>query len=165
MQHRIADIAAALRARCVGAVDLTVTAAAEPAAAGPVDLALAMDPRYGDDLAQGRARAAILWHGADWQALGLEAAIFAPRPRLAMAGLTRVFDPGPGIAPGIHPTAVIDPSAVIGPGAGDRRLTRDRREGPDRCARTDRRTGLDRRRWRCWATRRWCLPGCASARG
>ncbi len=95
MQHRIADIAAALRARSVGAGDLTVTAAAEPAAAGPFDLALAMDPRYGDDLAKGRARAAILWQGADWQALGLEGGDLCPAPRLAMAGLTRVFDPGP----------------------------------------------------------------------
>ena len=30
--------------------------------------------------------------GADWRALGLEAAVFAPRGRLAMAGLTRLLD-------------------------------------------------------------------------
>ncbi|HPD91162.1 MAG: UDP-3-O-(3-hydroxymyristoyl)glucosamine N-acyltransferase [Rhodobacter sp.] len=117
MQHRVSDIAAALGARFEGVGDLTVTAAAEPSVAGPFDLALAMAPRYAEGLSQGRARAAILWEGADWRALGLEAAIFAPRPRLAMAVLTRSFDPGPVLAPGIHPSAVIDTSAQIGPGA------------------------------------------------
>jgi UDP-3-O-[3-hydroxymyristoyl] glucosamine N-acyltransferase len=53
----------------------------------------------------------------DWQALGLEAAIIAPRPRVAMAGVTQAMDPGPEIAPGIHPSAVIHPSAEIGRGA------------------------------------------------
>jgi UDP-3-O-[3-hydroxymyristoyl] glucosamine N-acyltransferase len=81
------------------------------------DLALAMDPRYADGLAQGQARAAMLWPGADWQALGLQAAIFAPRGRLAMAGLSVMMDPGPEIAPGIHPMTVIDPTAQIGAGA------------------------------------------------
>jgi UDP-3-O-[3-hydroxymyristoyl] glucosamine N-acyltransferase len=61
--------------------------------------------------------AALLWPGADWQGLGLKAAIFAPRGRLAMAGLTQLLDQGPTIAPGIHPMTVIDPTAEIGPGA------------------------------------------------
>ena len=117
MPHRVSDIAAALGARFEGAGDLTVTAAAEPAAAGPFDLALATDPRYAPGLAQGRARAALLWEGADWQALGLQAAIFAPRGRLAMARLTQVFDPGPGLPPGISALASIHPSAEIGEGA------------------------------------------------
>ena len=117
MLHRVADIAAALGADLVGDDSLCVRAAAEPASAGPEDLALAMSPRYGEALAQGRAVVAVLWPGADWQALGLKAAIFVPRPRLAMAGLSRVFDPGPMLGQGIHPTAVIDPSAVLGPDA------------------------------------------------
>lgn len=113
----IADIARALDARAEGDLDLRVRGASEPASAGPDDLALAMDPKYAEGLAQGQARAAILWEGADRAALGLEAAIFVARPRLAMAGLTRAFDPGPAIAPGIHPMAVVDASAVIGEGA------------------------------------------------
>ncbi|MBN8294456.1 UDP-3-O-(3-hydroxymyristoyl)glucosamine N-acyltransferase [Rhodobacter sp. NTK016B] len=117
MQNSVADIAAALGARFEGAGELTVTAAAEPASAGAFDLALAMDPRYADGIAQGKARAAILWDGADWRALGLEAAIFAPRGRLAMARLTQAFDPGPDLAPGISAMAVVDPSAEIGEGA------------------------------------------------
>ena len=93
---------------------LTITSAAEPADAGPEDLALAMQPAYAERLPEGRARAAILWEGADWRALGLQAALFVQRPRLAMAHLTQRLDPGPEIASGIHPTAVVDPTATIG---------------------------------------------------
>ncbi|TGD45068.1 UDP-3-O-(3-hydroxymyristoyl)glucosamine N-acyltransferase [Pseudotabrizicola sediminis] len=117
MTHRIADIAAALGAEFAGDGDVTVRGASEPQQAGPHDLALAVNPRYAEGLAQGAAIAAMLWPGADWQALGLKAAIFAPRGRLAMAGLTSLLDPGPDIAPGVHPMSVIDPSAQIGAGA------------------------------------------------
>jgi UDP-3-O-[3-hydroxymyristoyl] glucosamine N-acyltransferase len=117
MPHTIRDIALALGAEAAGDLDLTVTYAAEPQAAGPDDLALAMDPRYGDGITRGQARAAMVWPGADWQAMGLKAAIFAPRGRLAMAGLTRLMDPGPDLAPGVHPLAIVHPSAKIGPGA------------------------------------------------
>ena len=117
MAHSIRDIATALGALAEGDLDLTITRASEPAAAGPQDLALAMDPRYADGIAKGAAQAALLWPGADWQALGLKAAIFAPRGRLAMAGLTVMLDPGPAIAPGVHPMAVVDASAQIGAGA------------------------------------------------
>lgn len=117
MAHTIRDIAQALGAEAEGELDLIVLRASEPASAGPQDLALAMDPRYGDGLAKGQAQAAMLWPGADWRALGLKAAIFAPRGRLAMAGLSVMLDPGPAIAPGVHPMALVDASAVIGEGA------------------------------------------------
>ena len=117
MSYTIKEIAAALRAEALGAADLSVTGAAEPAEAGPEDLAMAMEPKYAEGLAQGSARAAIVWADADWQAMGLEAAIIVPRPRYAMSGVTRLFDEGPGIESGIHPSAVIDPSAEIGEGA------------------------------------------------
>ena len=117
MSHKLADIAAALGARLEGDGSITVTGAAEPAMAGPADLALAMDPKYAEGLAKGQALAAVLWEGADWRAMGLSAALFVPRPRYAMAGITRALDPGPEIAPGIHPLAVIDPTATLGEGA------------------------------------------------
>jgi len=115
--HRIGDIAAALGAEAAGDLDLIITGAAEPAQAGPRHLALAMSPKYAAGLAQGGALAALLWPGADWQALGLRAAIFAPRARVAMAGVTALLDAGPAIAPGGHPMTWIDSAAVIGAGA------------------------------------------------
>lgn len=117
MAHRLRDIAAALGADAVGDLDIIIQRASEPSNAGPDDLALAMDPRYGDGLVLGRAKAAIVWPGADWQALGLKAAIFAPRSRFAMAGLTKHLDAGPLIAVGIHPMAIVDANAIIGEGA------------------------------------------------
>ena len=46
--------------------------------------------------------------------MGLKGAILPARPRFAMAGMTRLIDPGQGFAPGIHPSAVIDPAAQLG---------------------------------------------------
>lgn len=111
------DIAEALGASPLGEASLCVTGAAEPADAGPDQLALAMNPAYADGLSQGAARAALVWPGADWAAMGLRGAIEVPRARLAMAGVTRAFDPGPEVEPGVHPSAVIDPSATIGANA------------------------------------------------
>jgi UDP-3-O-[3-hydroxymyristoyl] glucosamine N-acyltransferase len=113
----IAELARALGAEALGDTGLAVAGAAEPAAAGPDQIALAMDRRFAADLARGRARAAILWPEADWQALGLAAAIRAPRARYVLAGVGRVFERPPEIAPGIHPTAVVDQTATIGPDA------------------------------------------------
>lgn len=115
--HTVEEIARALGAPAEGDLSLRVTGVAEPADAGADDLALAMDVKYAGGLSKGRARAAVLWSGADWRTLGLRAAIFVGRPRLAMAELTRAFDAGPGIAGGIHPTAVIGAGAAIGEGA------------------------------------------------
>ncbi len=117
MKISVAELADALNAQAVGKLDLEITGPAEPAAARADQLALAMLPEYRAGLSEGQARAAILWDGADWQELGLEAAIFVPRPRYAMAGVNRIFGQEPEVAAGIHETAVIDASAEIGAGA------------------------------------------------
>lgn len=117
MTHSIRDIAAALGAEAVGDLEFQVSKAAEPSSATVDALALALDPKYADGLAKGQAKAAILWPGADWQGLGLKAAIFAPRGRLAMAGLSKIFDAGPQIALGIHPMSIIGAGTQIGEGA------------------------------------------------
>jgi len=113
----IARIAEALGAEAEGDLAIEVRGASEPAAAGPDDLALALAPSWGEAIRQGQARAAVLWPGADWRALGLRAAVFAPRGRLAMSRLTQLLDEPP-FPEGIHPTAVIDPSARLGDGVG-----------------------------------------------
>ncbi|MDQ2088590.1 UDP-3-O-(3-hydroxymyristoyl)glucosamine N-acyltransferase [Marimonas arenosa] len=114
MSHTIAEIAEALGATALGDLDLEITGAAEPADAGPGDLALAMKPEYAAGLGQGHACAAMLWEGADWQDLGLQAAIIPARPRFAMAGLTAALDRGHGYTTGIHPTAIIGEGAELG---------------------------------------------------
>lgn len=114
--YRISEIATALSGQWVGDGDLVVAKANEPALASDRDLAVAMDPRYGEDLSKGQARTAILWEGADWQALGLEAAIFVQRPRLAMAALTQHLKADQKPEPFIHPNALIAADATLAPG-------------------------------------------------
>lgn len=114
MPHSIAEIAVAIGAQAVGDTSLIIDRAAEPADAGPADLALAMSPAYAEKLSDGAAQAAMLWPDADWQAMGLKAAILPPRPRFAMSGMTRMLDRGQGYGAGIHPSAVIDPGAQLG---------------------------------------------------
>ncbi|HSG37331.1 MAG TPA: UDP-3-O-(3-hydroxymyristoyl)glucosamine N-acyltransferase [Paracoccaceae bacterium] len=118
MGHTIAEIAAALGAEAFGDTSLVIKNAAEPAMAGTDDLALAMSPAYGEALTGGRARAAVVWPGADWQALGLEAAIIVPRARLAMARLTSFLDERSFGGAGIHPSAVVAPDVIVGDDVG-----------------------------------------------
>ncbi|WP_297771671.1 UDP-3-O-(3-hydroxymyristoyl)glucosamine N-acyltransferase [uncultured Roseovarius sp.] len=115
MSYSIDQVAAALGAQALGASDIMIDGVAEPADAGPDDLALAMSPRYAEGLLRGKARAAVVWDGADWQGLGLKAAIIAPRPRYVMPGLTRLLDPGQGWEAGRHPSAVIHAEAQLAP--------------------------------------------------
>lgn len=115
MAVTVANLAKALDARAWGDLGQAVTGVAEPAQAGPGVVALAMAPQYAKALRPGAI--AILAEGMNPEDYGLSAAIFATRPRLLMAGLTRAFDPGPALAPGVHPTAVIDPAVEIGAGA------------------------------------------------
>ncbi|MEM6487660.1 MAG: UDP-3-O-(3-hydroxymyristoyl)glucosamine N-acyltransferase [Pseudomonadota bacterium] len=114
MPHTLADIAAATGLDAEGDTALAVARPAEPAVAGPDDLALAMSPKYAKALGEGRARAAVLWPGADWRALGLEAALYAPRARLALAHVTGFFAPALDMEPGVHPTALVHPGAAVG---------------------------------------------------
>ncbi|OWJ80569.1 MULTISPECIES: UDP-3-O-(3-hydroxymyristoyl)glucosamine N-acyltransferase [Haematobacter] len=114
MDHTVTEIAAALDARVEGDGEIRISGVAEPQEARADQLAVAMDPKYADGLVKGHARAAILWADADWESLGLDAAIFVTRPRYAMSRLTGYLDPGPGIEPGIHPLAYVHPEAEIG---------------------------------------------------
>lgn len=113
MAISIKQLAASLGAKALGNGSIVVSKPAEPALARRQDLALAMTPAWGEALGISEARAAIIWPGADWQAMGLEAAIEVPRARLAMSRLTQAFD-GERPNTGIHDLAVIHPTAEIG---------------------------------------------------
>ncbi|MCJ8333891.1 MAG: UDP-3-O-(3-hydroxymyristoyl)glucosamine N-acyltransferase [Epibacterium sp.] len=110
----VRTIAETLGAEAAGNLDLEILSAAEPQDAGPDQIAIATQAKYADQLSAGQARVALLWEGADWVSLGLEAAIFAVRPRMAMGSVTRLLDVGQQFEEGIHPSAVIDPTAELG---------------------------------------------------
>ncbi len=114
MTFTIEQISIALGIPAEGDLSLTVDSLAEPRDAGPGQLAMATKPEYAETLTAGTARAAMLWLGADWRAMGLAAALLPGRPRFAMSGLTGMMDPGQGYHGGIHPSAVVDPAADLG---------------------------------------------------
>ena len=61
MVYSVHDIATALGVEACGDTSLPVARVAEPASAGPDDLALATDEKYADGLKSGKARVAISW--------------------------------------------------------------------------------------------------------
>ncbi|MEM8851187.1 MAG: UDP-3-O-(3-hydroxymyristoyl)glucosamine N-acyltransferase [Pseudomonadota bacterium] len=113
---KLQQIADALGRPVQGDGTRVFTRAAEPSAAGPDDLALAMSPDWSKALLAGKARVAILWDGADYRDFGLEGAVTVPRARLAMARITSALDVGPRIPKGIHPTAMVDDGVILGDG-------------------------------------------------
>lgn len=113
MSYTIADVAAALGGVAVGETGFEVIRPRQPKEAGAKDLALAMDPDFATELQESSARAAVLWADADWQSMGLVAAVLVGRHRYAMSGITEMFDLPYTVAPGIHPTCVVDPTARI----------------------------------------------------
>ena len=114
MAYRMEEIARALGGEVLGDGTLEIDSVAEPAEAGPRDLAIAMKPEFAEGLAKGRARAALLWEGADWTEHDLDAAILVARPRMGLAAVTRLLDPGAGYGSGIHPMACIEEGAELG---------------------------------------------------
>ena len=112
--YTVADVAQALGAQLLGDGTVPVSGVSQPDLAGETDIALAMDPDFAAMIAQGRARVAMLWPGADWSSYGLQAALVAPRPRFAMSALSAMMDAGQGYDAGIHPSAIIDPTARLG---------------------------------------------------
>jgi UDP-3-O-[3-hydroxymyristoyl] glucosamine N-acyltransferase len=112
--YSIGEIAQATGLDAAGDLSLRIARPSDPETAGGDDLALAMSPAYEAALRASGARAAVLWPQADWRGMGLAAALFAPRARVALAALGELYAPPLDLAPGIHPSAVIDPSARIG---------------------------------------------------
>lgn len=113
MRVTLSKLADVLDAEVLGDDTLVVQGLSEPGSARETDLALATRPEYASALSQGKAKAALLWMGADPFEYGLQAGLCPRRPRFAMAALTRIADPGQSFGEGIHPSAVIDPSAEI----------------------------------------------------
>jgi UDP-3-O-[3-hydroxymyristoyl] glucosamine N-acyltransferase len=74
--YTLKDIAASLGLTLKGDPNLRVQSVSEPSSAKQGQLALAMSPAYEAQLSEGAAEMAMLREGADWQALGLRAALW-----------------------------------------------------------------------------------------
>ena len=114
MKFTVQEIAKSIGAKCFGDLQVKVSSVAEPKLASELDLALAISPKYLDDMKHSHAKCAILTQGSDWTKYNLSAAILASRPRYAMSTISKMLDRGQNYKSGIHPSSIIDPSAQIG---------------------------------------------------
>ena len=111
---KIADVARALGSEAPTAAG-DVTRLVHPSdAAGPADLALALTNEAVAALATTGAGAAVVRAGTPLPE-SVARIVYRGHERLALAVLTRLFDPGPATAPGIDPRAVIAPDAALAP--------------------------------------------------
>ncbi len=114
---QIKDIALALGARLEGDGGLEVDRLVHPERAErPSDLALAMSGGAAAALAHSKALAVVVSAKNSVPRGSFKAEIIVDDPRLALARLTALFDPGPAHGPGVHPTAIIAPDATLGEG-------------------------------------------------
>jgi len=85
------------------------------AGAGPGQVSFLANPRYRKELATTRASAVVL---SDADAADCPTAcLVAGSPYSAFARISALFDPAPGIQPGIHASAVVAPDAHVDPAA------------------------------------------------
>jgi UDP-3-O-[3-hydroxymyristoyl] glucosamine N-acyltransferase len=112
----VRDIAEALGAKLDGDGEIAIDRLVHPARAErPSDLAVAMSPQTAAALAQTKAQAVLVAEAAPPPSRSFSAVIAIAEPRMALARLTALFDPGPPHERGIHPTAIIAPDAKLGP--------------------------------------------------
>lgn len=111
--YTVETLAAALGAHFEGDGRLPVDRPVHPQEATfPGAIAVATSPEFVAQL--DGTQIAVLAEGTDSAALGLKAAIFVPRPRYALAGITAAFAHEIDIAPGIHPSAIVENGVVFG---------------------------------------------------
>jgi UDP-3-O-[3-hydroxymyristoyl] glucosamine N-acyltransferase len=112
----VRDIAEALGAKLDGDGEIAIDRLVHPARAErPSDLAVAMTPKAAAALAQTKAQAVVVAAAAAPPPRSFSAVIVITEPRVALARLTALFDPGPPHERGIHPTAIIAPDVKLGP--------------------------------------------------
>ena len=114
MKYTVQEIAQSIGAEFFGDPQIKVSSVAEPKMASELDIALAINPEYLEDLKNTAAKCALLTKGSDWTEYDLRAAILVARPRYAMSAISTMMDKGQNYKPGIHPSSIIDPSAQIG---------------------------------------------------
>ena len=114
MQYSIREVARAVGAECAGDDSIVVHGLAEPRAALPGELAIALEPEFARELKKGSARAAIFSWGQDWSEYRVEAALLTRNPRRSFMSLTRLFAPGLNPRVGVHPAAHVAATARVG---------------------------------------------------
>lgn len=111
------DIALALSGRLDGDGTIAIDRLVHPDRAERAsDLAIAMSAEAAAALSRSRARAIVVSAAQPVPSGTFAAVIAVGEPRMALAKLTAMFDPGPPHEPGIHSSAIVADDAEIGEG-------------------------------------------------
>lgn len=114
MSYSLSEIAESIGAEIVGDADQRIGGIVPPGGKpGPEDLVVAFSPGAERAVA-GQPLAAVLVEAAQERPEGPRAYLVCRRGRVAFALLLQFFERGRFVAPGIHPSAVVDESAEIG---------------------------------------------------
>lgn len=114
-QIRLGDIVLRLGGELIGDPDTVIRRIATLQSAAPGDISFLSQRRYRPLLKSTRASAVIL-QASERDATGLPRILCAD-PYAYYARLSALIHPAQTVAPGIHPTAVVDPEARIAPTA------------------------------------------------
>ncbi len=111
----LGEIARQTQGRVVGDERLRVSRVSRPEdALGPNELVLLLSAEAIARLGDSPARVAFVAEGLGLPPDRLDGAILVGRPRYSLALLLALFAGPPRLAPGVHPSAVVEPSARIG---------------------------------------------------
>jgi UDP-3-O-[3-hydroxymyristoyl] glucosamine N-acyltransferase len=115
IRHRLDDLARRFGLTLHGDGDVAIEGVGTLAGAGPAQVGFLANPSYRKQLATTGAGAVIL--RADDVAASPVPCLVAADPYAAFAKVAALFDPPAAVAPGIHPSAVVDPAAHVHPDA------------------------------------------------
>ena len=110
----LAEIAKALSCKFQGNGNLVISSPSEPKTAKENQLALAIDPKYMEQLIDTKAKAAIIGKEIDWHARGLEGVILAENSKIVLATVNKLFNSANKKNRVISGHALISKSASIG---------------------------------------------------
>ena len=110
----LAEIAEALSCKFQGNGNLVFSSPSEPKTAKKDQLALAIDPKYMEQLVDTKAKAAIIGKEIDWQAKGLEGVIIAGNSKIVLATINKLFSSVDRKNRVVSRHALVSKSALIG---------------------------------------------------
>lgn len=115
--HSIAVVAEAARGTAAIDSDILLDGVAPLQSAGPAQVSFLDNRRYASALDETRAGAVIVHPEMAARVPARTVAIVTAEPYVGWARVAALFHPAPPVAPGIHPSAVVDDTASVDPSA------------------------------------------------
>ena len=115
MKYTLAELAERFQCELVGDPHCTIEGVHTLEQAGPSQLSFLANPKYKNQLENTQAAAVVLHPQQQPESAGNW--LLHDNPYATYARIAALFEPATDVAPGIHPSAIIDPSAEVHPEA------------------------------------------------